>query len=126
MRTSLTRRRRKLGRSLLTMSFGLVPRLVSAAAPDCSGPDNWAASMAFVQLKNARILSNEDTDFSKTNVVRLASEQIGKDLYRQVHHVHFTEKTGHSLDVITMNNASHTECSMSGVEVFVVSRIPGR
>ena len=78
--------------------------------------------MAFVHLKNAGLTNNEKLDFTKTKTVRLASEKIGKDLYRQVHFVVFTERAGTTIEVITSNEASNEECSMSGVEVFVISR----
>jgi hypothetical protein len=52
----------------------------------------------------------------------LASEKIGKDLYRQIHYVVFTEKSGRTIEVITSNDASNVECSMSAVKVFVVSK----
>jgi len=77
--------------------------------------------MAFVHLKNAGLTDNNKLDFTKTKTVRLASEQVGKDLYRQVHLVTFTEKSGKNIEVITRNDASNEECSMSGVEVYVVS-----
>ena len=77
--------------------------------------------MAFVQLKNAGLIYSETTDFSKTRTTRVASEKIGKDLYRQVHHITFVEKSGTPIEVIAVNNASHEECSMSGVEVYVIS-----
>lgn len=78
--------------------------------------------MAFVHLKNDGLIQNETTDFAKTTVVRVASEKIGKDLYRQVHKITFFDKSGHKIEVITVNDASHVECSMSGVEVFVIRR----
>jgi len=87
----------------------------------CSGTERWATSMAFVNLKNARLTDNDKLDFKKTKTVRLASEKIGKDLFRQVHHVTFTEKSGRKIEVVTVNDASSEECSMSGVQVFVVS-----
>ena len=92
------------------------------AHPDCAGVDSWAATMAFVHLKNAGMTDNAKIDSTKTTVVRLASEQIGNDLYRQVHNVKFIEKSGNVIEVITMNDASHQECSMSAVDVFVVAR----
>jgi len=76
--------------------------------------------MAFVHLKNAGITDNYKLDFSKTKTVRLASEKIGKDLYRQIHRVTVTEKSGNIIEVITVSDASSEECSMSGVDVFVV------
>jgi hypothetical protein len=98
----------------------LAPSAV-AKSPDCVGVNRWATSMAFVHLKNAGLTDNNKLDFTKTKTVRLASEQIGKDLHRQVHLVTFTEKSGKTIEVITRNDASNEECSMSGVEVYVVS-----
>jgi hypothetical protein len=92
-----------------------------AGAPDCSGPERWPTSMAFVHLKNAGITNNGDLDFDKTKTVRLASEKIGKDLYRQIHLVTLTKKSGEIIQVITNNDASNEECSMTGVEVYLVS-----
>ena len=77
--------------------------------------------MAFTHLKNAGLIYNETTDFKKTKVVRIASEKIGKDLYRQVHDIVFSETDGSKIEVVTVNDASHDECSMSGVEVYVIS-----
>ena len=94
---------------------------VSAKEPDCTGAERWPAASAFVYLKNAGMTDNARLDFTKTRVSRLASEKIGKDLYRQVHLIDFTEKTGKAIQVITSNEASSEECSMSGVQVFVVS-----
>jgi len=90
--------------------------------PNCAGVERWATSMAFVHLKNAGVTDNDKLDFTKTKTNRLASQRIGKDLYRQIHHVVFTEKSGNVIEVITVNNASSQECSESGVEVFVISR----
>ena len=77
--------------------------------------------MAFVHLINAKYTDNEKLDFTKTKTLRVASEQIGKDLYRQVHHVTFTEKSGNQIQVITINDASNEECSMTAVDVYVVN-----
>jgi hypothetical protein len=94
-----------------------------AADPECDGPGNYAASMVFVRLKNAGLVDNYNIDFSKTKVVRLASQRIGKDLYRQVHHVtYFFKLTGETIEAITVNDASHQECSMSGVDIFLIKQ----
>ena len=101
----------------------LLPSAVALAeAPDCSGPEGWPTAMAFVHLKNAGITNNEELDFDKVKTIRLASEKIGKDLYRQIHLVTFTKKSGETIQVITNNDASNEECSMSGVEVYLVSK----
>ena len=63
--------------------------------PDCSG--GWPTNMAFVHLKNAGLAANYSVDFSKTKTVRLASEKVGKDLWRQVYHVTFTKKSGDAI-----------------------------
>jgi len=73
-------------------------------------------------LINAGIIDRDKLDFTKTKTIRLASEQIGRDLYRQIHLVTFTEKDGNVVEVITSNEASNVECSMSSVEVFVISK----
>ena len=93
-----------------------------AKHPDCAGVGRWAASMAYVHLKNAGLVSPETVDFKKTTSVRFASQQIGKDLFHQVHLVTFTKKDGGVVQVITVNDASNDECSMSDVVVFVVSK----
>jgi len=54
--------------------------------------------------------------------VRLASERIDKDLYRQIYRITFRVKSGKDIEVITSSNASFDECSMGAVDVFVVSR----
>lgn len=100
----------------------LYSTLVFAGSPDCAGPERWPTSMAFGSLKNAGITNSDELDFSKTKTVRLASEKIGKDLYRQIHLVTFIKKTGETIQVITNNDASNEECSMSGVEVYLVSK----
>ncbi|HKW12068.1 MAG TPA: hypothetical protein VJO33_16900 [Gemmatimonadaceae bacterium] len=78
--------------------------------------------MAFVHLKNAGLTDNGRLDFSKTTAVRIASEPLGGDRYRQVHRVVFTERTGATIQAITVNDAVGDECSGSGVHVYVVAR----
>ena len=74
------------------------------------------------RLKNAGLIDNRSIDFSKTKTVRIASEEVGKDLWHQVYYVTFTKKAGDVIDTIVVHDASSEECSMSGVEVFVVSK----
>lgn len=105
----------------ITLLF-LFPSLAFSKDPDCTGVKRWPTKMAFVHLKNAGLTDNNKLDFSKTKTIRLASEKIGNDLYRQIHHITFTEKSGNKIEVIASNEASNEECSMSGVDVFVVSQ----
>jgi len=78
--------------------------------------------MAFSQLKNAGITDNDKVDFQKTSSVRIASEKTGTNMYKQVYDIKFTEKSGNIIEVITVSDASEEECSMGGVEVFIVSK----
>ncbi len=78
--------------------------------------------MALVHLKNAGITDPSQIDESKTKAVRLASEKLGKNRYRQVYDITFHDKAGQMIEVITSSEASSSECSMSGVDVYVVSR----
>jgi hypothetical protein len=95
----------------------------SAKDPDCSGA--WPTTMTLVYLQDAGITSGAKIDSSRTKTGRIASERLGKDLYHQVYYVSFTEKSGKVIDAIAVHDASHDECSMSGVQVFLVSRILG-
>ncbi len=95
------------------------PQAEKTNGPDCSG--SWPTNMTFVHLKNAGLADSISVDFSKTKTSRLASERIGKGLWHQVYHVTFTKKSGGTIEAIALHDASLEECSMSGVEVFVVS-----
>ena len=88
----------------------------------CSGPDNWAAGSAYAQLKNAGLLTSDGVDFSKTEVELLAQQKIGKDLYRQIHEIRFTLRSGSIVRAVSTSDASSEECSMSSVEVRVVGQ----
>jgi len=106
----------------LMFIFVACSTLSQAKTPNCSGVDQWATNMAFTHLKNSGVMNNETLDFSKTKTVLIASEKIEDDLYRQVHSITFTEKTGKVIKVITVNDASSEECSMSGVEVYLINK----
>jgi hypothetical protein len=103
-----------------TFSVSAQSKNGTAHGPDCSG--QWPTIMSFVHLKNAGITDNAKVDFTKTKTVRLASERIGNGLYHQVYDVKFTEKSGSVIEVIAIHDASYEECSMTGVEVFVISK----
>jgi hypothetical protein len=98
----------------------------SLHGPDCGGSNHWPASMAFTQLKDAALINTDKIDSTRTTSVRISSEQIGKDLYRQVYDVLFFEKSGAKIEVIAISDASYQECSMGDVTVYVVSQKLGR
>ncbi|MCC8392993.1 hypothetical protein LJ656_10370 [Paraburkholderia sp. MMS20-SJTR3] len=99
-----------------------------AKPPPC---ESWPTNIADGWLIDAGLLDKDKLDHAKTRAVRLSSEKIGKDrfygkdLYRQVHHITYYEKGGKQISVITVNDAGWEECSMSEVEVFVVSQHMG-
>ena len=105
----------------LPVSLLLAALVVPALAkdPDCSGIERWPTRSALVVLTNAGVA--DKIDFAKTRTTRVASERIGKDLYRQVHHVTYTEVSGKTINAMVVNDVSSEECSTSAVQVFVVS-----
>jgi hypothetical protein len=111
----------------LAISLGIVGLLASSAGiakvPDCTGPEHWPASTAYVRLKDRGVLSSETVVFERVTSVRVASEKIGADLWRQVHRVRFPLKNKQVVQVLTVSDASSEECSMGDVDVFLVSRV---
>ncbi|HKT96928.1 MAG TPA: hypothetical protein VJS30_10370 [Paraburkholderia sp.] len=97
-----------------------LPALALAASPaQCV---SWPTNMAEVKLKNAGITDPTKLDESKTRAVRIASQKVGKDLYRDVYDITFYEKSGRAIEVIMSSEASSSECSMGSVDVYVVSQ----
>ncbi len=107
---------------LLTLSFTSIAhsQARSAHGPDCSG--HSPTDMAFALMKNAGLVDNASIDFTKTKTVRLASEKVGKDLWHQVYLVTFRKNAGGQIQAISVIDSSSDECSIWGVEVFVVSK----
>ncbi len=83
---------------------------------------SWPKNIAEVKLKNAGITDPTKLDESKTRAVRIASQKVGKDLYRDVYDITFYEKSGNAIEVVTSSEASSSECSMGSVDVYVVSK----
>ncbi|PRY03030.1 hypothetical protein [Paraburkholderia sp. BL25I1N1] len=95
------------------------PALCFAGSPlECK---SWPTNIAIVYLKNAGITDPTRLDESKTRAVRVASEKIGKGLWRDVYDITFHERGGRSIEVITSSQAGSVECSMSDPVVWVVS-----
>jgi hypothetical protein len=78
--------------------------------------------MAQTLLKNDGIMKSEEIDSSKTKTTRLASERLNNDLWHQVYLVTFVSRSGESIQAIVVHDASMEECSMTGVQVFLVSK----
>lgn len=92
---------------------------VSASAPDCY---SWPMNIAKGWLKNERIVDIVDLDESRTQRKRLASEKKADEVYTQVYHFTFYDKRGTTYDVITQSDGSYQECSLSDVNVFLISK----
>jgi hypothetical protein len=90
--------------------------------PDCSGPDRYPASMAFVKLKNDGFLTNENVDFDHVKSTMTVSQRVGKGLWRQVFRVTFPMKSGQTIEAIVISDADLEECSISDPQVFLVSK----
>jgi hypothetical protein len=90
--------------------------------PDCTGVDRWPTMMALVRLKDAAVIDIDRLDSSKTKVLRMASEPLRDGLFRQVHKVTFAERSGKTVQVITVSDASRDECSIGSVDVYLIGR----
>jgi|GEM_PF-2009698 len=88
--------------------------------PDCSG--GWPTQMAFAKLKNAGLANANVLDLSKTKTIRLASQPMGGNLWHQVYLVTFFKKFGEKIEAIVIHDASDEECSMTDVDIYVVSQ----
>ncbi|MCO6508467.1 MAG: hypothetical protein J6578_06710 [Snodgrassella sp.] len=102
----------------LIIILAIFPTLSFAKAPDCH---NWPMNITKGWLKNAKITDIYNLDESRTKITLLASEKKKKDLYTQIYHFVFFNKQGNTYEVITQNEASHEECSMSSVNSYLIS-----
>ncbi|AVJ16439.1 hypothetical protein CLM71_04470 [Serratia sp. MYb239] len=90
-----------------------------AASPGCT---SWPMNMAEVWMKNEKIVDIADIDEAKTESKLLAIEKHDKGEYTQIYHFVFHDKNGNKYEVITQNDASDEECSLSDVNVFLISK----
>ena len=104
---------------LLVTLLAILPILSFAKAPDCH---SWPMKMSEVWLQNAGIVAIENLNEPKTKITLLASEKKAKGLYTQIYHFIFYDSIGNSYETITNNDASYEECSMSGVDVYLIPR----
>ena len=77
--------------------------------------------MTYVYLKNHGLVINNQIDSTHTKTVRIASDKIARNLYKQVFLVTFFRKDGATIKSITVSDASREECSMSDVTVYPVT-----
>ncbi|HDI3034349.1 TPA: hypothetical protein PL572_003047 [Cronobacter turicensis] len=106
-------------KQLMMALIACCPLSVLAAAPDCA---SWPMNMAQVWLKNEKIVDIAQLDTAKTSKTLLAAEKKKDGIYTEVYRFIFHDKAGKSYELITKNDASAEECSVSGVSVFLVSK----
>ncbi|PIT59933.1 hypothetical protein [Snodgrassella alvi] len=99
--------------------LALLPLLSFAKGLGCY---SWPMNMTKAWMQNAGIVEIENLNESKTKITLLASEKKGKDLYTEIYHFIFFDKQGNSYQVITKNEASREECSISDVDSYLVSK----
>ncbi|WP_239364216.1 hypothetical protein [Snodgrassella communis] len=105
-------------KKFLIISLGFFPILSFAKALDCH---NWPMNMTEMWMRNAGIVDFKNLNIPKTKITLLASEKKGKNLYTQVYHFVFYDKDGNTYEIITTNEASDDECSMSSVNSYLIS-----
>lgn len=93
--------------------------LAKSNTPDCH---SWPMNMAEGWMKNSGIVDIINLNESKTKYELLASEGKGRDLYTQVYHFTFYDKSDHTYEVITTSDSSNEECSMGGVNSYLISK----
>ena len=103
----------------LVTLLAVLPILSFAKGPDCY---SWPMNISEGWLKNAGIVDIINLDESKTKITLLASEKKAKGLYTQIYHFIFYDSIGNTYEIITNSDASYEECSMSGVDVYLIPR----
>jgi hypothetical protein len=83
------------------------------------GCSSWPINMAFVHLKNKGLIDSNLIEHEKTKASLLKIEKLEDDLYRQMYRIEYVNKSDVVIEVITINDASSEECSMSDVDVYV-------
>lgn len=73
-------------------------------------------------MKNEGLLTNENVRWKQVRSRTIASQRIGKDLWRQVFRVTYPLTTGRKIEAIVVEDVSFDECSMSSPQIFVISK----
>ncbi|MCC8402469.1 hypothetical protein LJ655_11300 [Paraburkholderia sp. MMS20-SJTN17] len=100
----------------------LVTPVICLARPPGLPCTSWPVSMAEATLQNAGLVKAGEFDESRIKTTPISIEKVGKDLYKQVFDIVLHSRSGRDFHVITVNTASSTECSMSGVDVYLIDR----
>ncbi|WP_017345897.1 hypothetical protein [Pantoea sp. A4] len=109
----------KLNTALLLLALTPVFANAKTVKNDCH---SWPMNITEGWLKNAGIIDIPDLDESKTEVTLLVSQKNHHHIYTNIFRFVFHAKDGRTFEVITQNLASEDECSISGVNSYLVSR----
>ena len=90
--------------------------------PDCSGAERYPARVAFAAMKNEGLLNNDNVLWKQVRSRTIASQRIGKNLWRQVFRVTYPQKNGQNVEAIVVENVSTDECSMSEPQIYLISK----
>ena len=104
-----------------TVALTLIALPVLADGALCTGIHDWPAVSSLAQLEEAKIADPAAVDLAKSAVIRVVSERLRNGYFRQVHRIRFARLSGPVLEVLTVSNASATECGKSSVATYVVS-----
>ncbi|MDW6002753.1 hypothetical protein [Vibrio mangrovi] len=81
----------------------------------------WPMNMAKIWLQDKKIVNEDELNEDRTQFKLLASETMKNAQYTDVYLFSFFDKTGKEYDVITQNISSDEECSISDVNIYMVS-----
>ena len=73
-------------------------------------------------MKDAGLLTNYNVKWKDIRSRTIASQRIGKNLWRQVFRVTYPLTTGQRLEAIVVEEVSFDECSMSEPQIFLISK----
>jgi len=73
-------------------------------------------------MKNEGLLTNESVRWKQVQSRTIASQRIGKNLWRQIFRVTYPLTTGRKIEAIVVEEVSFDECSMSNPQIFLVSK----
>ena len=94
-----------------------------AKAPECTSIDDLPAVIGLAQLKTWGTVSTDTIVWKDASSIRVASEQIGADAWRQVHRIKFPLKNGRLVEMVIVSEASAKDCSTGNVDILVVTKV---
>lgn len=78
--------------------------------------------MALMGMKNAGIVDPDKINEDRTKVVLLVYQALLNGIFKEIYDITYFSNDGkHIFEVITSNESSYEECSMSDVTTFLIS-----